>query len=128
MKRKSQLAVLIAALLPASVLAKSIEGVVLNKQGKAVSNATIEVEGSDIKVIADVNGKFVITGLKGGLKELHVVAPGYAHLHRDITLNTSDSQSVAFNLERSPIEVIDIEATPIHMSAMESASPVSVLS
>jgi iron complex outermembrane receptor protein len=128
MKRKSQLAVLIAALLPASVLAKSIEGVVLNKQGNVVANATVEVEGSDIKVTTDANGKFVITGLKDGLKELHVVAPGYAHLHRDIMLNTSDSQSVAFNLERSPIEVIDIEATPIHMSAMESASPVSVLS
>ncbi|WP_404341747.1 TonB-dependent receptor [Pseudoalteromonas mariniglutinosa] len=128
MKRRSQLAVLIAALLPTSVLAKSIEGVVLNKQGKAVANAAVEVEGSDIKVTTDANGKFVITGLKSGLKEFHVVAPGYAHLHRDITLNSQDSQSLSFNLQRSPIEVIDIEATPIHMSAMESAAPVSVLS
>ncbi|MDP2565518.1 TonB-dependent receptor [Pseudoalteromonas marina] len=128
MKCRSQLAVLIAALLPASVLASTIEGVVLNNKGKVVSNATVEVEGSDLKVTTDENGKFVITELKNGLKELHIVAPGYAHLHRDITIINDEKQSVTFNLKRSPIEVIDIEATPIHMSAMESASPVSVLS
>lgn len=128
MKRRSQLAVLIAALLPASVLASTIEGVVLNNKGKVVSNATVEVEGSDLKVTTDENGKFVIAELNNGLKELHIVAPGYAHLHRDITIINCEKQSVTFNLKRSPIEVIDIEATPIHMSAMESASPVSVLS
>lgn len=128
MKRRSQLAVLIAALLPASVLTSTIEGVVLNNKGKVVTNATVEVEGSDLKVATDKNGKFVITELKNGLKELHVVAPGYAHLHLDITITNDENQSVTFNLKRSPIEVIDIEATPIHMSAMESASPVSVLS
>ncbi|KPZ51875.1 putative TonB-dependent receptor precursor [Pseudoalteromonas sp. P1-13-1a] len=128
MKRRSPLAVLIAALLPASVLASTIEGVVLNNQGKAVNNATVEVEGSDLKVTTDENGKFVLTELNNGLKELHIVASGYAHLHRDITIIGDENQSVTFNLTRSPIEVIDIEATPIHMSAMESASPVSVLS
>lgn len=128
MKRRSQLAVLIAALLPASVLASTIEGVVLNNQGKIVTNATVEVEGSDLKVTTDENGKFVLTELNNGLKELHIVASGYAHLHRDITIISDENQSVTFNLTRSPIEVIDIEATPIHMSAMESASPVSVLS
>ncbi|MGS0498384.1 TonB-dependent receptor [Pseudoalteromonas sp. S1727] len=128
MKRRSQLAVLIAALLPASVLAKTIEGIVLNNQGNAVTNATVEVEGTDITVTTDENGKFVIADLKNGLKELHIVAPGYAHLHSDITINNNEKQSITFNLKRSPIEVIDIEATPIHMSAMESASPVSVLS
>ncbi|MBB1298704.1 TonB-dependent receptor [Pseudoalteromonas sp. SR41-7] len=128
MKRRSQLAVLIAALLPASVLASTIEGVVLNNKGKVVTNATVEVEGSDLKVTTDENGKFVIAELNNGLKELHVVAPGYTHLHLDITITNDDNQSVTFNLKRSPIEVIDIEATPIHMSAMESASPVSVLS
>jgi iron complex outermembrane receptor protein len=128
MKRRSQLAVLIAALLPASVLAKSIEGTVVNSQGNAVHNAVIELEGSDIKVTTDEKGRFVIAKLNKGLKELHIVASGYAHLHRDITLNADDTLAVSFTLERSPIEVIDIEATPIHMSAMESASPVSVLS
>ena len=128
MKRRSQLAVLIAALLPASVLASTIEGVVLNNQGKIVTNAIVEVEGSDLKVTTDENGKFVLTELNNGLKELHIVASGYAHLHRDITIISDENQSVTFNLTRSPIEVIDIEATPIHMSAMESASPVSVLS
>jgi len=128
MKRKSQLAILIAALLPASVLANTIQGTVLNTKGTAVSNAVVELEGSDIKVTTDKNGRFVIAEINDGLKELHIVAPGYAHLHRDVAVNADESLAVSFTLERSPIEVIDIEATPIHMSAMESASPVSVLS
>ncbi|PWS53548.1 TonB-dependent receptor [Pseudoalteromonas sp. meg-B1] len=128
MTRKSQLALFIAALLPTNALANTIEGVVLNNQGKVVTNATVEVEGSDITAVTDASGKFVITDLKSGLKELHITAPGYAHLHRDITFSDDKSQSITFNLERSPIEVIDIEATPIHMSSMESSSPVSVLS
>ncbi|KAA1162774.1 TonB-dependent receptor [Pseudoalteromonas fuliginea] len=128
MKKRSQLALLIAALLPTSVLAKTIQGTVVNTQGSAIGNAVIELEGSDIKVTTDENGHFVIAKLNNGLKELHIVAPGYAHLHRDITIDTDETRSVSFTLQRSPIEVIDIEATPIHMSAMESASPVSVLS
>ncbi|MBQ4834070.1 TonB-dependent receptor [Pseudoalteromonas sp. MMG010] len=128
MKKRSQLAILIAALLPASVLANTIEGTVINSQGNAVTNAEIELEGSDIKVATDSRGKFIISKLNQGLKEFHIVAPGYAHLHRDITVNTDETLNVSFTLERSPIEVIDIEATPIHMSAMESAAPVSVLS
>jgi iron complex outermembrane receptor protein len=95
MKSRSQLAVLIAALLPASVLASTIEGVVLNNKGKVVSNATVEVEGSDLKVTTDENGKFVIAELNNGLKELHIVAPGYAHLHRDITI-INDKKTIGY--------------------------------
>ena len=47
MNNISRVAVVIAALLPASVLAQSIKGVVLNNQGKAVANATVDLEGSD---------------------------------------------------------------------------------
>ena len=43
MKPRSQLAVLIAALLPASVLASTIEGVVLNNQGKIVTLSLIHI-------------------------------------------------------------------------------------
>ena len=128
MNNISRVAVVIAALLPASVLAQSIKGVVLNSQGKAVANATVDLEGSDQKVTTNDKGEFEISGLNNGLKELHISAPGYAHLHRDITLANDQDHSATFNLKRSPIEVIDVEATPIHMSAMESASPVSVLS
>lgn len=64
MTRKSQLALFIAALLPTNTLANTIEGVVLNNQGKVVTNATVEVEGSDITAVTDASGKFVITDLK----------------------------------------------------------------
>ena len=58
-------------------MAQSIKGVVLNNQGKAVANATVDLEGSD-QVTTNDKGEFEISGLNNGLKELHISAPGYA--------------------------------------------------
>ena len=66
MNNISRVAVVIAALLPASVLAQSIKGVVLNNQGKAVANATVDLEGSDQKVTTNDKGEFEISGLNNG--------------------------------------------------------------
>ncbi|NMH59112.1 TonB-dependent receptor [Alteromonas ponticola] len=127
MHRVSKIAAIVGALLPMSVLAQSIEGVVLNKNGKGVANAHVEVEDTGLKTKTDKNGRFVFNNVSAGIQELHVTAPGFAHLHKDITLTESENKQLTFTLERTPIEVIDVVATPVHMSVMESASPVSVL-
>ncbi|XOV78110.1 MAG: TonB-dependent receptor [Aestuariibacter sp.] len=127
MYKITRVATLVATLLPASVLAQSIEGVVLNNSGKGVNGAKVEVEGTGIRTITDSNGNFVVSGLSSGTSELHITAPGYAHLHQDIHLTQDDVKQATFTLRRSPIEVMDVIATPIHLSIMESASPVSVL-
>jgi len=123
----TKVAAIVAALLPASVIAATIEGTVLNKNGKAIAGANIEVEGTIYNTVTDKSGKFFLRDLKDGITELHISAAGFAHLHKDLTLAGNKTQEATFTLSRSPIEVIDVIATPIHMSAMESASPVSVL-
>jgi len=127
MYRITKIAALISALMPASVLAATIEGVVLNKSGKAVAGANVEVEGTIFSTVTDKEGRFVLRDLKEGKTELHISAAGSAHLHEDLILNNDNTRQITFTLNPSPIEVIDVVATPIHMSAMESASPVSVL-
>ncbi|MCF2828191.1 MULTISPECIES: TonB-dependent receptor [unclassified Pseudoalteromonas] len=127
MSKLSTIPLLVAALLPPSLVAKSIEGTVVNKAGKGIANASIEVEGTDIRVLTDNNGHFQISGVGLGNKQIHVRAPGFAHLHKALTLDQGGVKNAMLMLNRSPIEVIDIVATPVHMSAMESAVPVSVL-
>lgn len=66
--------------------------------------------------------------LKAGNTEIHIRAAGHAHLHQDVNLTDAGLSNLKFALSRSPIEVIDIVSTPLHMSSMESSIPISVLS
>jgi len=126
MHNVSKVTMLVSALLSGSVLAQTIEGVVVNKSGKAIAGAKVEVEGSGFQT-TDSNGRFVFRNLSEGDKELHISAPGFSHITKHLSSSVSDKESLTYTLSRSPIEVIDVVATPIHMSTMESASPVSVL-
>ncbi|GGW77902.1 TonB-dependent receptor [Alteromonas halophila] len=127
MHKITKVAALVGALLPASVMAQHIEGVVLNNKGKAVVGAKVEVEGVGRQTKTDEQGRFAFNDLSAGKAELHISASGFAHLHKDITIAEGDTRQMTLTLERTPIEVIDVLATPVHMSSMESASPVSVL-
>ncbi len=127
MKNLAKLAALVVGVLPASGWAQFIEGTVINSDGKAIAGATIMVEGTNTKTTTNKDGKFFIDNLSMGTSELHVSAPGFAHLLKNINVQ-DDKTTIAIALNRSPIEVIDVVATPIHMSAMESAAPVTVIS
>ncbi|MDO6427704.1 TonB-dependent receptor [Thalassotalea sp. 1_MG-2023] len=122
----SKVAVLVGSLLPASLFAQTIEGTVINSKGEKVVGAKIEVEGTAITTTTDKNGRFVVTDLTSGKRELHITAAGFAHLIKGITISENTS-NLTFTLNRSPIEVVDVVASPVHMSVMESATPVTVL-
>ncbi|BDX07027.1 hypothetical protein MACH26_25480 [Planctobacterium marinum] len=127
MYRVTKIAAMLASILPVSLMAQTLQGVVQDKDGSAVANAEVEIEGIGKTVVTDDSGRFEVDGLPEGINELHIVAPGFAHLHQDINVTEQQDLSMTFTVQRSAIEVIDIVATPIHMSAMESAAPVSVL-
>jgi iron complex outermembrane receptor protein len=123
----SRIATLVVSLLPVVAMAQSIEGVVINSDGKAISGATVSVDGENAQTITDSQGRFIFNKLSTGINEIHISAANYAHLHQDIMLADDKVKTLTLSLSRSPIEVVDIVGTPIHMSIMESASPVSVL-
>ena len=127
MVRVTKVAALVSALLSTSALAQNIEGTVLNKNGSAVVGAKVEVEGTNQRTVTNSEGKFSLRDVSNGKAELHISAPNFAHLHQDITLAEGEPLQLSLTLNRSPIEVVDVLATPIHLSVMESASPVSVL-
>lgn len=128
MFKVTTIAAMVAALLPASALAQSIEGVVKDNFGQPVAGAKVKVEGTNAEAVADENGRFIFDKLNSGVNELHITADGFAHLHQDVTLPETGVTDLALTLKSSPIEVVDIVSTPFHLSSMESSLPVSVLS
>lgn len=106
--------------------AKEISGVVLDINNTPIKNAKIEVHGTNGVYFSDQNGKFNID-VADNLKEidLHISARGYSHhsLHNEI----SDVE-ITVVLADSAIEYIDVYATPLHASTLESATPITVIS
>ena len=111
-----------------SVLAQTLSGTVTNAAGKPLANATVEIEA--LKRVTSTNelGEFTFSNVKEGDYTLHIFASGFAHLHEHAQVQSDNAEGAHFVLARSAIEVIDVHATPMHLSVMESATPVSVLS
>lgn len=127
MYQVTRIAAALSLLFPTSVLAQSIEGVVQDSTGKPIAHASVKVKGTGSEAVTDKDGRFVLRDLTVGERELHISATGYAHLFHDVTVVDKTAQQVTLTLSYSPIEVIDVVASPVHMSTMESASPVTVL-
>ena len=111
-----------------SVMAQTLSGTVTNAAGKPLANATVEIEA--LKRVTSTNelGEFTFSNVKEGDYTLHIFASGFAHLHEHAQVQSDNAEGANFVLARSAIEVIDVHATPMHLSVMESATPVSVLS
>ena len=111
-----------------SALAQTLSGTVTNAAGKPLANATVEIEA--LKRVTSTNelGEFTFSDVKEGGYTLHIFASGFAHLHEHAQVQSDNAEGANFVLARSAIEVIHVHATPMHLSVMESATPVSVLS
>lgn len=114
------------ALLLISSFAHSLEGSVKDATGAPIANATVIVAGTPKRVKTDSSGKFLIENAPGGVVELHVSADGFSHLTRIIN-EIDETEPLQLMLKRTAIEFVDVIASPLHLSNMESASPVSVL-
>jgi iron complex outermembrane receptor protein len=106
-------------------LAHALSGQVTDASGRPVSDAAIEIVGSQIQTRTDTQGRFNLDNVDGAPGELHINAPGYSH--KTLHLDTETDEPLRITLLRSAIEQIDVTATPFHASIMESAQPVTVV-
>lgn len=108
-----------------SAMAAELSGVVLGKDNKPVGNAKVEVHGQNGVFYTDEQGKFIIdtSGFSSPL-ELHISAKGYQHF----TIEAANKDKYEVKLESTVLEYIDVYATPLHASTLESASPITVIS
>jgi len=109
-------------------LAQKISGKIIDHQGKAIALATVKINGSDQTVLSDKQGFFTFEKLRAGNVELHASAKNYTHSNQHITIKQNDVSDLLIGLSPSVMEVIDVYATPLHSSTIESALPVNVIS
>lgn len=110
-----------------AVYAQTISGKILNQQGNPISGAFVDINGNEQRTVTDEQGSFTLRDLKAGKVELHTSAQNYAHDHQYITINQGDISGVEIKLTPSVMEVLDVYATPLHSSTIESALPVNVI-
>ncbi|MBC3766344.1 TonB-dependent receptor [Neptunicella marina] len=127
MFKLSSIAIVVATVFPATAFAQSLEGQVVNSKGQIVAGATVSIKGTSVETTTDSKGHFVLNELSQGAAEIHVSAKGYAHKSFDAVVPASGSQDVTLTLKSTPIEVVDVTASPFHASTIESAIPVNVL-
>ncbi len=127
MKKVSRImSALLAISASGQLYAEQVKGTVTTHEGQVVSGAIVKVMGTNNLVKTDQQGAFSLE-VKPGRYELHVVASHFAH--ENLTLEVSDNKQVQVNiqLDKSAIEIIDVNATPFHSSNIESALPITVL-
>ncbi|WP_371376194.1 TonB-dependent receptor [Thalassotalea aquiviva] len=115
------------ALLPlaisSSLAAQTVIGVVFDVNGKPLKSVKVKIKNKS--VFTDVNGQFVFKQLDDKAHEVHFSAPGYSHISKQV--NANDTTPLNVTLSQSSIEILDVYATPLHASTIESAQPVNVL-
>lgn len=119
--RKTLIALSIAGL--ASPLYAQIQGTVVDEAGMPISQASIEVVGSQTRVKTNDKGEFTIPASKADEVELHIKAPDYIHR----TFHVTQGSQQEFVLSSSSIEVVNITGLPMHQSNLESSQPVNVI-
>ena len=111
-----------------TTFAQQLSGVVLNKQGQPIKNATVGLNGDSQQVRTNSKGIFNFPDVKKGTFELHISAKNYGHSNQHVIMQEEDITNLNVVLPRSVMEVIDVHATPLHTSSIESALPINVLS
>ncbi|HCH70416.1 MAG TPA: TonB-dependent receptor [Colwellia sp.] len=110
-----------------TVFSQNISGKIVNHQDKPISGAQVKINGREKTVTTDEQGLFTIENLSSGKVELHTSAKNYAHDNQYIIINQDDISGVEIKLSSSVMEVLDVYATPLHTSTIESALPVNVI-
>lgn len=124
----STLCVTVAALsYTPTLIAQTISGKIVNQQDQPISGALVKINGNKQEVITNEQGLFTLVDLTAGKVELHTSAKNYAHNNQYIIINQDDISSVNIKLSSSVMEILDVYATPLHTSTIESALPVNVI-
>jgi iron complex outermembrane receptor protein len=124
-KRNMKKSLLCLAIVTASHSALAqVQGVVRDELGQPISNATLDIVGSNLQIRTNAQGEFNLPAQTGGEVELHVKAPDF--MHKTFHLPQSD-KPVELVLSSTTMEVVNVVGLPWHASNMESAQPVTVL-
>jgi iron complex outermembrane receptor protein len=108
--------------------AQKFSGVVFDADGNRIAKAKVSLVNTKYKAVTDEKGQFTFNDIGVGKVELHVSAKNFSHINEYFTITDQDMTEVTISLSATVMEVVDVYATPLHSSSIESALPVSVIS
>jgi len=111
-----------------TLIAQTISGSVVDDRGNPIVNSEVVLSHLNIKTTTDTQGLFVLPSVDAGEYEVHVSANNYSHFSQHVTVGENNVSNIIFKLNPSVMENIDVFATPLHSSYIESALPINVLS
>ncbi len=118
----------ISSFVSSPVWAQTITGKIIDKSGQPIAFAEIHLDQEKTHVFSDEQGNFELKNVAEGITELHVSAENFSHYNQKITVAGQDISGLEISLNDTVMEIIDVHATPLHSSTIESALPVNVLS
>jgi len=104
----------------------SIVGSVVGEDGEGIPMATIAIEATKGGVLADVEGKFKITGLDAGTYSLKVSALGYESKEAKVLLEDGQSTYVYVQVAASAATLDQVVVTGTMKAVSRANSPVPV--
>lgn len=110
------------------VLSAELSGQIVDKQGNAIANAKVSLKGLDKSQLTDAKGYFIFNDISAGTFELHTSAKNFSHNSLIVKVEDQNVSNLSVSLLPSVIEVIDVQGSVLHASAIESALPVNVIS
>ena len=79
------------------------------KNGEEIIGATIKIKGTPLGAISDVNGNYLIKGVKPGTYDIEASYTGYKAQTRDnIQINTGESKVMSFSLLPATKEIKEV--------------------
>lgn len=112
----------VLASIPAAKLSgNKLTGVVLDDEGEPLIGANVQLKGTNIKTITDINGKYELTVPKGKEKDLQLVASYIGFNNREIPA-TSDSNVIKMELNNLALnEVVVVGYGTVKKSSITGA-------
>jgi iron complex outermembrane recepter protein len=119
-------------ILPASLAAQAgtIRGSVADSSGAPLPNASITVEGTELRATTGGRGEYEIRGVPAGRRTVRARLIGYRAASAPITVVANDAARLDFTLGRSTVQLAPIDVVigsrARHTAAEELAVPVDV--
>jgi iron complex outermembrane receptor protein len=107
-----------------------VRGTVQDSTGDAVSNATVTVDGTNLRYATASSGTFIIRGVPAGSYTVRVRAIGYQAAGVQVTVAAGETVEQNFVLERSTVQLAPLDVVvgsrAVHGAEEELAVPVDI--
>jgi iron complex outermembrane recepter protein len=121
---------IVCAAAPLAAQAGSIRGSVTDSSGTPLPNASITVEGTELRATSGGQGEYEIRGVPAGRRTVRARLIGYRAASAPVTVVANDAARQDFRLGRSTVQLAPIDVVigsrARHTAAEELAVPVDV--